>query len=226
MPPPIFFPEKLPPPRNGILTEHSTAEKSLKWSYGLWLQSPMKNVHLKPRVDKDGKVNWAKWEAAFEGPPGTPYEGGLYRVRLAFNDYWPMRPGKASFAKEYFHPNFYKANRIEIKYFEDFQELLRHLRTLFFYPTVTSGKALNREAYTMWKEDRAAFDEKIREQSKKYSVKDDLEKFRETIVPYSCPYHRSSTTSTGLESVLSNANTNSNGFSVDLMFESWCQSSI
>lgn len=46
-----------------------------------------------------------KWEAMIAGPPGTPYEGGLFPAVLDFPTDYPMSPPKMQFTSPLFHPN-------------------------------------------------------------------------------------------------------------------------
>jgi ubiquitin-conjugating enzyme E2 G1 len=46
-----------------------------------------------------------KWRICFQGPEGTPFEGGLYEATLSFPDDFPHMPPKMIFKTEMFHPN-------------------------------------------------------------------------------------------------------------------------
>lgn len=47
------------------------------------------------------------WSATIFGPPETPWEGGVYSLRLTFNDQYPEKPPRVRFTAEMFHPNVY-----------------------------------------------------------------------------------------------------------------------
>ncbi|CCD12661.1 unnamed protein product [Trypanosoma congolense IL3000] len=51
------------------------------------------------------KTNILLWEAVLSGPPGTPYEGGRYRLMLQMPRDYPMVPPVAKFITKVFHPN-------------------------------------------------------------------------------------------------------------------------
>lgn len=51
-------------------------------------------------------------QATIEGPAGTPYEGGLFRVKLVLGKDFPTAPPKGFFMTKIFHPNV--ANNGEI----------------------------------------------------------------------------------------------------------------
>jgi len=44
-------------------------------------------------------------QAVIEGPPGTPYQGGQFRVKLALSKDYPASPPKGFFLTKIFHPN-------------------------------------------------------------------------------------------------------------------------
>lgn len=44
-------------------------------------------------------------QATIEGPAGTPYEGGLFRVKLVLGKDFPAAPPKGFFLTKIFHPN-------------------------------------------------------------------------------------------------------------------------
>lgn len=45
------------------------------------------------------------WRLCFQGPEGTPYEGGWYSAILKFPDDFPISPPVMTFKTEMFHPN-------------------------------------------------------------------------------------------------------------------------
>lgn len=44
-------------------------------------------------------------QAEIEGPVGTPYQGGLFRCKLAVENDFPANPPKGYFITKIFHPN-------------------------------------------------------------------------------------------------------------------------
>ena len=43
--------------------------------------------------------------AVVDGPEGTPYEGGSFRLRMVLGDDFPRLPPKGFFTTKIFHPN-------------------------------------------------------------------------------------------------------------------------
>lgn len=50
--------------------------------------------------------------ADIEGPTGTPFEGGVFRVKLLLGDDFPDAPPKGYFLTKVFHPNISEAGDI------------------------------------------------------------------------------------------------------------------
>src|SRR5437868_2271899 len=46
------------------------------------------------------------------GPKNTPYEGGLFKLELYYEDEYPNKPPKVRFLNKIYHPNVDKLGRI------------------------------------------------------------------------------------------------------------------
>ncbi|KAJ5624474.1 Ubiquitin-conjugating enzyme E2 pex4 [Penicillium lagena] len=58
-------------------------------------------LHLGP-VDEEDLLHW---EAVLKGVAGTPYEGGLWHLRIAIPSNYPLAPPTIRFATRISHPN-------------------------------------------------------------------------------------------------------------------------
>lgn len=47
----------------------------------------------------------AQLEGSFQGPPGTPYEGGTYCIEIKILKDYPFHPPKMRFKTRVWHPN-------------------------------------------------------------------------------------------------------------------------
>lgn len=47
-----------------------------------------------------------------EGPEGTPWENGLFQLKMDFPEDYPNQPPKVVFVSEMYHPNIYNDGRI------------------------------------------------------------------------------------------------------------------
>ena len=66
-------------------------------------QNPPEGVSASP-ISED---NLMIWSATVFGPDDTPWEGGIFSMRLTFNDQYPDKPPRVRFTSEMFHPNIY-----------------------------------------------------------------------------------------------------------------------
>ncbi|EIW67690.1 hypothetical protein TREMEDRAFT_33323, partial [Tremella mesenterica DSM 1558] len=60
-------------------------------------------------VDEDDLTAMEGW---VQGPAGTPYEGGFFRIRFNFGPEYPNQPPKCTMLTKIFHPNMSKAGEI------------------------------------------------------------------------------------------------------------------
>lgn len=80
------------------------ASISLMTQFQGFVARPMKNT--------DGTLNLMTWECAIPGKKGTPWEGGLYNLRMIFKDDYPTSPPKCKFEPPLFHPNVYPSGTV------------------------------------------------------------------------------------------------------------------
>ncbi|XP_015509303.1 ubiquitin-conjugating enzyme E2 S [Neodiprion pinetum] len=90
-------------------------------------------------------------QAVIEGPAGTPYAGGFFRVKLALGKDFPQGPPKAFFLTKIFHPNVAKNGEICVNTLKKdwksdlgIQHILLTVKCLLIVPNAES--ALNEEA--------------------------------------------------------------------------------
>jgi len=56
--------------------------------------------------------NVFEWRIYFEGPGGTPYDGGIFEAKMTFPMDYPMSPPALTIMSEFWHPNVYKDGRV------------------------------------------------------------------------------------------------------------------
>ncbi|KAH7882199.1 ubiquitin-conjugating enzyme/RWD-like protein [Phlebopus sp. FC_14] len=97
-----------------------------------------------------------------EGPEGTPYAGGYFRVRFKFTEEFPAAPPKCWFATKIFHPNVSSAGEICVNTLKkDWKStygighILVTVKCLLIYPNPES--ALDEEAGKLLLEDYESY---------------------------------------------------------------------
>jgi len=59
------------------------------------------------------------WNASIIGPDESPWEGGIYGLRLQFPEQYPSKPPKVRFTCEMFHPNVYSDGTLCLDIIQD-----------------------------------------------------------------------------------------------------------
>lgn len=84
----------------------------------------MSNIRLAKELDlirNDNSLNFVvdcenddiyKWTAILDGPTGTPYENGKFKLKLIFPIDYPFKPPKVTFITKIYHPNINEAGAI------------------------------------------------------------------------------------------------------------------
>lgn len=111
--------------------------------------------------------NLADIQAEYEGPAGTPFEGGLFRMRLAIGPEFPNAPPKGWFMTKIFHPNVSASGEICVNVLKrdwkpdlGLRHVLTVIRCLLIEPNAES--ALNEEAGKLLLEGFGEFAKKAR----------------------------------------------------------------
>eukprot|EP01102_Stenamoeba_stenopodia_P021519 TRINITY_DN8696_c0_g1_i1.p1 TRINITY_DN8696_c0_g1~~TRINITY_DN8696_c0_g1_i1.p1 ORF type:complete len:216 (+),score=65.53 TRINITY_DN8696_c0_g1_i1:212-859(+) len=108
--------------------------------------NPPEDIRLIPCEDDITDI-----QANITGPAGTPYEGGVFRVKLKLGSEFPAAPPKGFFLTKIFHPNVSKngeicVNTLKKDWKEDLgiKHVLLTIKCLLIVPNPES--ALNEEA--------------------------------------------------------------------------------
>ncbi|TPX38246.1 hypothetical protein SmJEL517_g00387 [Synchytrium microbalum] len=102
-------------------------------------------------------------QALIHGPEGTPFEGGVFRIKLIIGSEFPNEPPKGFFVTKIFHPNVSKAggeicvDTLKRDWKKDYgiDHILLVIRCLLIAPNPES--ALNEEAGKLLLEDYSAY---------------------------------------------------------------------
>eukprot|EP01103_Thecamoeba_quadrilineata_P010478 TRINITY_DN2274_c0_g1_i2.p1 TRINITY_DN2274_c0_g1~~TRINITY_DN2274_c0_g1_i2.p1 ORF type:complete len:156 (+),score=14.09 TRINITY_DN2274_c0_g1_i2:114-581(+) len=129
--------------------------------------------------------NFFEWEALISGPPGTPYEGGLFSAILKFPKDYPLNPPKMIFTSEMWHPNIYQNGEVCISILhppgedphhyeascerwspvQSVEKILISVVSMLAEPNDESGA--NIEASKMWRSNRDKYNKRVERTVKK-----------------------------------------------------------
>ena len=70
------------------------------------------------------------WHIFINGPEGSPYEGGTFKVEADFSDNYPFKPPKCKFLTKIYHPNIDKLGRICLDILKDKWSPALQIRTV------------------------------------------------------------------------------------------------
>merc|ERR1712100_95070 len=73
---------------------------------GVWMHSG-EGVHIFPAPD-----NLQFWRALIEGPPGSPFEGGVFVLNVIVPDNYPFQPPRITFETPIYHCNVNDSGKI------------------------------------------------------------------------------------------------------------------
>lgn len=126
------------------------------------VREPIEGVKLK--VDDE---NLTDIQAEIYGPEDTPYEGGVFRIKLVLSDTFPAQPPKGFFLTPIFHPNVGPSGEICVNTLKrdwsadhKLKHILIVIRCLLIHPNPDS--ALNEEAGHLLRTDYQAFSNKAK----------------------------------------------------------------
>eukprot|EP01101_Sappina_pedata_P004308 TRINITY_DN17_c1_g1_i1.p2 TRINITY_DN17_c1_g1~~TRINITY_DN17_c1_g1_i1.p2 ORF type:complete len:158 (-),score=81.94 TRINITY_DN17_c1_g1_i1:141-590(-) len=125
------------------------------------------------KVSIDGD-NIYKWKAIVEGPEGTPYEGGKFKVDIEIPTEYPFKPPKVQFTTKIYHPNVKSDGSLCTQTLAEgwspqlkITDVLQILRTLMTDPA--PEHALEVEIANVFKNDYNKFTNTAKEWTKKYA---------------------------------------------------------
>lgn len=111
--------------------------------------------------------NIYEWEGFLFGPADSSYEGGVFQFTITFGTEYPIKPPHIKFVNVPFHPNVYRSGEICLDILQNqwtpalqINTLLQSLRSLLTDPNINSPA--NSEAARLYRDDRAAYDAKVR----------------------------------------------------------------
>lgn len=112
------------------------------------------------------------WNATVFGPDDTPWEGGIFSLRITFGERYPDKPPRVRFTSEVFHPNVYQDGTLCMDIIQDqwspchnICTLLTSVQSLLTDPNCQSPA--NPEAAHCYNSDRTAYNKRVRRLAQK-----------------------------------------------------------
>jgi len=126
---------------------------------------------------KDDLFNW---EGVIFGPPGTPYEGGVFRLGIRFPTEYPFKPPHVQFNTKIYHPNINSAGGICLDILKtQWSPALTISKVILSITSLLSdanpNDPLSPEIANQYKTDRAAYDMLAREWTMLYAMEGDTD---------------------------------------------------
>lgn len=127
----------------------------------------------KPVQNEDGTTNLLEWKAVIPGKAGTPWENGVYKLQMFFNEEYPILPPKCKFSPPLFHPNIYPSGTVCLSLLDaekdwapqvTIKQILMGIQELLTSPNILDPAQA--DAYNIYKEDTQKYEERVREQAR------------------------------------------------------------
>jgi len=142
------------------------------------LAKELKDIQRDPPVGISAGLvndNIYEWEAIIIGPTGTPYEGGVFRLKIVFPPNYPFRPPKVIFTTKIFHPNINQQGSICLDILRDkwsaaltITPVLLSITSLLSDPN--ANDPLVPQIAILYKNDRELYNETARRWTLEYAV--------------------------------------------------------
>ena len=116
--------------------------------------------------------NLFQWNATIVGPDESPFEGGIYSLRLQFPDQYPEKPPRVRFVTEMFHPNIFPDGTLCLDIIQDKWKpiytvgtILMSIQSLLTDPN--NDSPANVDAARLLKSDPKAYKKQVRRLAQK-----------------------------------------------------------
>mmetsp|Transcript_10237 Transcript_10237/g.26816 ORF Transcript_10237/g.26816 Transcript_10237/m.26816 type:complete len:155 (-) Transcript_10237:381-845(-) len=120
--------------------------------------------------------NLREWDCGIPGKKGSPWEGGVYKLRISFPEDYPTKPPKCQFKPVIFHPNIYPSGTVCLSLLAEdkdwrpsvsVKQILLGIQNLLDNPNIDDPA--QRDPYILFKTDKAKYEEKVRAEARRHS---------------------------------------------------------
>ncbi|KAL9937413.1 hypothetical protein V8E36_003822 [Tilletia maclaganii] len=138
-----------------------------------WRKDHPFGFYARPEKAADGSLNLLSWDAGIPGKTGTPWEGGLYKLKLVFPEEYPSKPPKVKFTPPLFHPNVYPSGTVCLSILDEdkswkpsisIKQILVGIQTLLSEPNPSDPA--QEEAIKVFHKDKEEYERRVRVQAR------------------------------------------------------------
>ncbi|XP_065070798.1 SUMO-conjugating enzyme UBC9-B-like [Rhopilema esculentum] len=144
----------------------------LKEEHKVWKLHHPKGFSAEPRKDENGVTNWLLWDCAIPGKSKTPWEGGLYKLKIKFSGNYPFEPPSCYFDPPILHPNVFPSGTVSLSLLDrnkgwkpqiTVKQVLLGIQMLLNEPNFQ--QPAQAEAFALYAQSQLTYEDKIKEQA-------------------------------------------------------------
>ncbi|POM66925.1 SUMO-conjugating enzyme (SCE) [Phytophthora palmivora] len=94
------------------MSDDSIAVQRLRQERKNWRRDHPAGFWARPIANDDGSLNLMMWHAGIPGKASTDWEGGVFKMSLAFSEDYPSKPPLVKFTPPLYHPNVYPSGTV------------------------------------------------------------------------------------------------------------------
>ncbi|GAQ78514.1 Ubiquitin-protein ligase [Klebsormidium nitens] len=126
-------------------------------------QEPPEGCSASPLSDD----NLFVWQCQIFGPDESPWEGGIFSLRMIFTEHYPAKPPRVRFTTDVFHPNVYKDGTLCLDIIQDAWSPVHNVNTILtsilsLLTDPNPASPANPDAAQLYQNDRAAYNKRVR----------------------------------------------------------------
>lgn len=117
------------------------------------------------------------WHGTIQGPPDTPFEGGIFELDIVFPEDYPFKPPQIKFLTKVFHPNITEDGTIHVSILKEDWQPEQTISTILISlcsflddpnPNISSDPHTGKVAH-LYRTDREEYNRQAREWTKLYA---------------------------------------------------------